>query len=205
LENRLSPDEELAVIDATRELLNDAATSIRRAQPKTVDEVPTVPASEIGREPLRVLGYPANGVADELALMMLAQSLADAPIVIEVSKTRLLASDLVSLVREQRVSVICLADLPPSPSSKSRYLVKRLHDAMPELRIVVGRWSPAAMADESTQALKDAGATLVATTLAETRAYLEGLAGIPRIPAPTPSSELPALAQGASAGRTASV
>ena len=36
------------------------------------------------------------------------------------------------------------------------------------------------MADESTQALKEAGATLVATTLAETREYLEGLVEIPR-------------------------
>ena len=74
--------------------------------------------------------------------------------------------------------------MPPSPASKSRYLVKRLHDALPELRIVIGRWSPPALADESTQALKDAGATLVATTLAETRDYLEGLVEIPRIPAP---------------------
>jgi len=81
--------------------------------------------------------------------------------------------------------VICLADLPPSPSSKSRYLVKRLHDALPDLRIVMGRWSPPALADESTQALKDAGAALVASTIAETREYLEGLVEIPRIPAPT--------------------
>ena len=41
------------------------------------------------------------------------------------------------------------------------------------------------------QALKDAGATLVATTLAETREYLEGLVEIPRIPAPdVPTSDL---------------
>jgi hypothetical protein len=122
-----------------------------------------------------VLGYAANGAADELALTMLAQAVNDLPVAIEITGDRLLASDLVSLVRTQGVSVICLADLPPSPSSKSRYLVKRLHDALPELRIVIGRWSPPALADESSQALKDAGASLVATTLAETRDYLEGL------------------------------
>ena len=122
-----------------------------------------------------MLGYAANGAADELALTMLAQAVNDLPVAIEITGDRLLASDLVSLVRTQGVSVICLADLPPSPSSKSRYLVKRLHDALPELRIVIGRWSPPALADESSQALKDAGASLVATTLAETRDYLEGL------------------------------
>jgi hypothetical protein len=182
LENRLSPDEEGAVIEATRELLTDTADSIRRLQPATQPaEEPILPGP---REPLRVLGYAANGVADELALVMLAQALHELPIVIEITNTRLLASDLVALVRTQGVSVICLADLPPSPPSKSRYLVKRLHAALPDLRIVVGRWSPPALADESTQALKDAGATLVAATLAETRQYLEGLVEIVRVPAP---------------------
>jgi len=131
-----------------------------------------------------VLGYATNGVADEVALTMLAHALDGLPIVVEMTSTRLRASELVALVRTQNVSVVCLADLPPSPPSKSRYLVKRLHDALPDLRILVGRWGPPALADESTQALRDAGATLVATTLAETVTYLNGLVEIPRIPPP---------------------
>jgi predicted PurR-regulated permease PerM len=182
LENRLTAEEEAAVIEATRELLIDTADSIRRLSPTRPDEALKNQESEVGREPLRVLGYAANGASDELALTMLAQAVNDLPVAIEITSARLLASDLVSLVRTQGVSVICLADLPPSPASKSRYLVKRLHDALPELRIVIGRWSPPALADDSTQALKDAGASLVATTLAETRDYLEGLVEIPRIP-----------------------
>jgi predicted PurR-regulated permease PerM len=186
LENRLSNDEEAAVIEATRELLTDTADSIRRKQPQPSDdtEAEVLPGP---REPLRVMGYAANGVADELALAMLSQALTELPIVIEAVNTRLLASELVALVRAQGVSVICLADLPPSPPSKSRYLVKRLHAALPDLRIIIGRWSPPALADESTQALTDAGATLVATTLAETREYLEGLVEIVRVPAPDPT------------------
>jgi len=181
LEHRLSPDEEGAVIDATRELLADAAESIRRLQPtpsEPLDDSP-LPAP---REALRVLGYPVNGAADELGLAMLAHVLDDLPIAIEMTKTRLLASELVSLVRAERLAVVCVADLPPSPSSKTRYLVKRLHAAMPDVRIVVGRWGPPALADDSTQALRDAGATLVATTLAETRTYLGRLVEIPRFP-----------------------
>ena len=131
-----------------------------------------------------MLGYASNGVADELALAMLAHLLDDLPISIEVTHTRMLASELVSLVRERGVSVVCLADLPPSPSSKTRYLVKRLRAAFPELRILVGRWAPPALADESTQALRDAGADHVASTLAQTREYLGGLEEIPRIPVP---------------------
>src|SRR6186713_2295246 len=122
--------------------LTDTADSIRRLQPPPTDEARTGRASEVGgpREPLRVLGYAANGIADELALTMLAQVVNDLPITIEITSSRLLASDLVALVRKEGVSVICMADLPPSPPSKSRYLVKRLHAAMPDLRIIVGRW-----------------------------------------------------------------
>ena len=192
LEDRLSPEEEATVLEATRELLADTADSIRRLRPSPADpdDDPANHASDGGlpREPLRVLGYAANGASDELALTMLAQVVSELPIAIEITSARLLASDLVSLVRTQGVSVICIADLPPSPSSKSRYLVKRLHAALPELRILVGRWSPAGLADESHQALKDAGATLVATTLVETGEYLGGLVEIPRIPAPPTST-----------------
>jgi predicted PurR-regulated permease PerM len=180
LERRLSLEEETAVIDATRELLSDAAESIRSLEPAaSAPEDPTLPGP---REPLRVLGFAINGSADELALEMLGHVIDDLPIVVETAKGRMLASELVSLVQARGVSVICLADLPPSPSSKTRYLVKRLHAALPTVRILVGRWSPQALADDSTQLLRDAGATLVASTLAETRTYLGGIVEIPRIP-----------------------
>jgi hypothetical protein len=192
LEQRLSPDEEAAVIAATRELVADAAEVTGRGHgdaPMSSD--PSLPGP---REPLRVLGYAANGVADELALAMLAHVVDDLPIVLEVVKTRPMTSDVVALVKEQGVSVVCVADLPPSPVSKTRYLTKRLRAAMPEVRILVGRWGPPALADESTQILREAGATLVATTLEETRTYLGGLVELPRIPAAalTPSTAAPA-------------
>lgn len=182
LEQRLSPDEETSVIDATRELLSDAAESIRRVDPKPAATTADSPPGP--REPLRVLGYATNGVADELALTMLAHLLDDLPIGLEISRVRLQASELLSLVKEQGFSVVCLADLPPSAASKTRYLVKRLRAALPDVRILVGRWAPPALADESTQVLRESGADLVASTLLETRTYLDGLVESPRIPVP---------------------
>ena len=167
LEQRLSLDEETAVIDATRELLSDAAESIRRLQPEPSS--PDDPALPGARKRLRVLGLATNGIADELALQMLGHLLDDLPIVVEMTKGRMLASEVVSLVQAQGVSVVCLADLPPSPPSKTRYLVKKLHAALPEVRILVGRWDRPALADDSTQLLQYAGATLVASTLMEAR------------------------------------
>jgi len=154
----------------------------------TLMEIPVVAISagpmEGPREPLRVLGYAINGVSDELALEILAHLVNDMPIALQVVSDRMHASEVVSLARTQGVSVVCFADLPPSPSSKTRYLVKRLHAALPEVRIVVGRWAPPLLADESSQALRDAGASLVTSTLVETRTYLGGLVEIPRLPVP---------------------
>ena len=106
------------------------------------------------------------------------------PIAIEIDNTRLEAAEVIALVQKREFSVVCIADLPPSPSSKTRYLVKRLRAALPEVRILVGRWAPAALMDESTRLLRDTGANLVASTLLETGTYLEGLVELPRIPAP---------------------
>jgi predicted PurR-regulated permease PerM len=185
LEQRLSSEQEAAVIEATRELLSDAAASIRRLHPASSPIVEEASLAGV-RKPLRVLGYATNGAADEVALAMLAQLLDDLPIDLAITKERLPASDLVSLVQAQGVSVVCIADLPPSAASKTRYLVKRLRAALPDLRIIVGRWAPAALADESNQVLRSAGATLVASTLEETQTYLAGLVEIPRLPVPAP-------------------
>jgi predicted PurR-regulated permease PerM len=188
LEGRLSPDEETGVIDATRELLSDATATIGRLQPEP-SAPPDDPLPSAPREPMRVLGYATNGVADELALTMLADILADLPVIVEVTTGRLLASELVSLVHAHGASIVCLADLPPSPPSKTRYLIKRLRAALPESRILIGRWAPRELADDesTTQGLRDAGATLVASTLSEMRTYLGGLAEIPRVPLPEAS------------------
>ncbi len=182
LQHRLSSEEEAAVIEASRELISDAAEIIRR-HAKT--EPPAADPSALGaREPLRVLGYAVNGAADEVALAMLAHLLEDLPIVMEITGTRMQAVELVSLVGDRKFSVVCFGDLPPSSSSKTRYLVRRLHSALPELPIAVGRWGPPALADESSQTLLDAGANHVAALLTESRNYLRSLLEVPRLPVP---------------------
>ena len=69
------------------------------------------------------------------------------------------------LVKAKGYRAVCIADLPPSPPSRSRYLVKRLRAALPDLKLIVGRWAPAALADETTEPLLEAGAAQVAASL----------------------------------------
>lgn len=184
IERRLSPEEEASVIDATRELIADAAAASRRqtAGSDAPVTVGVVDAALPGpSEPLGVLAFAANGVADEVALAMLGHIVEDLPVTLEIARTRMLAADVIALIQERKCSIVCIADLPPSASSKTRYLVKRLRSFFPDLRIIVGRWAPPALADESTQVLRDAGASRVDSTLVDTRTYLASLLEIPRI------------------------
>ena len=188
LEGRLTPAEESTVSDSTRELIADAAAWISELAPDSPESKPAAAEPELPgpRQPLRVLGYAANGTSDALALRMLAHLVEDLPITIDIHETRLNTHAVVSLLQEQAVSVLCIADLPPSPPSRTRYLVKRLRATLPDLRIVVGRWAPTALADDRSDELMVDGATRVAATLLDTRDYLAGLLDMPRLVVPDP-------------------
>jgi len=181
-------------------LISDAAGIIRR-HAETEPPAAVADATLVGpREPLRVLGYAVNGGADEVALEMLAHLLDDVPIAMEITGTRMQAVELISLVEDRAFSVVCFADLPPSSSSKTRYLVRRLRAALPALPITVGRWGPPAMADESSQGLLDAGASHVASLLLESRNYFGGLLEMSRLSV-TDTADTPRLATPPSIGR----
>jgi predicted PurR-regulated permease PerM len=181
IEDQLGADDEQAVIDATRELMSDGPFGSAMADHPPAAGAGTVSAAE---SRLRVLGYATHGGGDALALEMLTRLLAGLPIVLDTGESRLLASDLIARVAEHKYTVVCIADLPPSPPSKTRYLVRRLRAAFPDLRIVVGRWAPPELADDTMQPLVDAGATHVAATLLETRTQLTELANLGTQPGP---------------------
>ena len=203
LEHRLSSEEEAAVIDATRELISDAAETIRRTRGDgaTRRGLP-IPRSWDRASRCAHWATQSTGAPIEVALAMLAHLLDDLPIAMEITGTRMQAAELVSLVEDRKFSVVLFADLPPSSSSKTRYLVRRLRSALPELRIAVGRWGPPALADESSQTLLDAGANHVASLLIESREYLGGLVEVPRLPGPDtpgaagPTAPPPSLGRG---------
>ena len=178
LEGRLSEHEEQAVIEQTRDLLHDVEGLEHELQTAATLGADTTDEREEAIVPatVEVLGYPANGEADAIALQMLAQLVDGESIHVDVTSVRLLSSELMDLVRTGAARLICIADLPPSPPSKTRYLVRKLHRAFPDVKILVGRWAPAELADEDRAVLVDAGATHVATTLLETRDQLRTLA-----------------------------
>jgi predicted PurR-regulated permease PerM len=184
-EGRLSGDEEQAVSDETRELLADLESLLRGARAPAggeteTDERPSTAGASSDElppaVPVEVLGYPANGPSDAIALQMLAQLLDSDSIRLNPTSVRPLSSEVIDLVRTRSVRLVCIADLPPSPPSKTRYLVRKLRAALPEVRILIGRWGPESLSEEERASLMDAGANHVATTLLETRNELRNFA-----------------------------
>jgi hypothetical protein len=166
IEDRLTSEEELAVIEATRELLADATVRAAREGESGGDR---------DFERIRVLGVPANGEGDVVSLRMLADLLEGTPISIEQQAGHPLTSEVLEMVQGDSFRAVFIADLPPSAPSKSRYLAKRLRAIAPDLPILVGRWAPPELADENADALLAAGATRVGGTLLESRDQLKSL------------------------------
>jgi predicted PurR-regulated permease PerM len=175
-EGRLNAEEERGIVDATRELINDTEAARRAKQPGDAHS-PDLPATE----PVMVLGLPAHTDADRVALEILAKLLEGTPFVLQIASVHALSSDAVAMLGEGRHAAVCIADLPPSSPSKARYLVKRLRAAVPDAKIIVGRWAPPSLADEQPQLILAAGAAYVSTTLEETREQLRELLAIPSL------------------------
>jgi predicted PurR-regulated permease PerM len=165
MEGRLEPDEELSVIEATAELLNDML-DVSTPTPPKANEIP-------------VLGLAADGAPDVLALRMLGCLLVDTPFALEIRERSVLSTEIVESVKAGRYRAVCIADIPPSAPSRSRALARRLRALAPDLPILVGRWAPAELADESDETLLAAGATSVAASLVDTRAQLTRVAAPP--------------------------
>jgi hypothetical protein len=117
---------------------------------------------------LRVLGIAASDQAEMLVLRMLAQLLPP-----HACKLTILAAPesylkLAETVAEADPELVIVSHLPPTGTTRARYLVRRLRARFADLPIVVGLWTGGDDA-EVAERLASAGATRVATHLAEVR------------------------------------
>jgi predicted PurR-regulated permease PerM len=153
-------------------LTQDDAQFIFRSTREVVEDLDTRPAPENGAVPLpraRILGCPARDEVDEIALLMFRQLLDPARYEVDLTKTPLLTSEVVSLVAETSPALICIGAVPPGGLAQARYLCKRLRARFPDLKIVVGRWGFRENTDETLAHLRADGIDYVGTSLCETR------------------------------------
>jgi predicted PurR-regulated permease PerM/methanogenic corrinoid protein MtbC1 len=118
-----------------------------------------------------VLGCSTGDEIDELALQMFRVLVEAAGYAMTVASSDKLSAEVVTMVVEQKPSVVCVGSLPPGGVSRTSYLCKRLRAKLPQLQILVGRWGQAD-AVSARQRLQAAGANEVVNTLLDTRKQL---------------------------------
>jgi predicted PurR-regulated permease PerM len=153
---RLDEDEERAVVAAVRELVDEL-------------DMPAATPSAGALERIAVFGCPARSEADAVALLMLRDTLAPLGVDVEIGAPGQLSAESVQQVRDRGVGVVVVASVPPGGLAHARYLCKRLRASLPEIRIIVGRWSSPEDAAEMRAALTASGADTVGTRLLEIR------------------------------------
>jgi predicted PurR-regulated permease PerM/methylmalonyl-CoA mutase cobalamin-binding subunit len=151
---RIGVEEYAFVVRAVREIAQDVLPEREPSSALTVS---------------RVLGVPARSEADETALAMLGHLLAESRIEMDTLPADALPAEIVDDARERRFGVVVVGALPPGGLAQARHLVKRLRAALPEMKIVVGRWGVREDVEATREALTAAGADAVGTSLLETR------------------------------------
>jgi hypothetical protein len=162
------------VVQATRAIVEDLG--VRQSQTATLPvDAPELLVGEVhvaALPPVRIFGCPARDAVDELALLMFRQLLDPTRSALEIVSPDILTAEVLSLIEQQRVGLVCIAALPPGALAPTRYLCKRLRVRFPELKIVVGRWGFTGNVQEDRTRLLSAGADEVAMTLRETRSHV---------------------------------
>jgi hypothetical protein len=136
--NNLNDHEELFLFQALREIIELAGADLQRstlaqdgvAASVTADALPT----------MKIIGCPAHGEADEVALLMLRQLLVSKNCSVEVLSSAALAAEVIARVREENPALVCIAAVAPDGLVQVRYLSKRLSASFPDLKLVIGRW-----------------------------------------------------------------
>ncbi len=169
---RLTPDEYGRILGATEELLPVLAAMA--PPPAVPDDGAPAPDELSARPKVAVAACPVGDDADRIALAMLGHLLGDRADVRQTPPGGLVAEAL-AFVQQSAPSLVCVGSLAGAGSPRVRHFVKRLRAVSPDAPILAGRWAvPRAAVDR--RDLLHAGATEVATSLAEARAEVLRLA-----------------------------
>ena len=133
---------------------------------------PPAEADQEVAEPAVVLGCPASDEVDELALVMLANLLRSRARSIEIVSSKALTAEALAKVGETCPAVVVVASVAPGELAPARYLCKRIKAQCPTMKIVVCRWGKTEDLERLQQRLKQSGASVVGSTLTETRSEI---------------------------------
>jgi hypothetical protein len=187
--DNLTADDMHFIVQATQEIVEDLSLRPPNVVPDTPAAAPSAPDNDAPPLPkVPMVFCPAHDEADALLLVMLRHLLDPSRYDVEILPTTMLTSEVVSLVAQQGVGIVCLGALAPGGITQTRYLCLRLRARIPDLKVVVGRWGGPANGDANHDVLRAAGADYVETTLHETCTQLRQLGGL-RLSTTSPALE----------------
>jgi predicted PurR-regulated permease PerM len=123
-------------LDAADLRFVNAAT---REVAEEVAELREVPAGSAA-DRRRVLLCPARDATEHVAAELLALTLDPNRWEVKIAGDETLASELVAQVADFAPQVVVITTMPPGGLSHARYLVTRLRQRFPKVKVLVGRW-----------------------------------------------------------------
>ena len=190
----LLPGDREAMWESIREFL-DTASPRRESEPPD-DSCESCETLRDDGKP-RVIGCPAHDAADEIALDALGRSLDGEEIGrFRVLPVAMLVSEMVATILEQKPDAVCISSLGHGSSLGSgggrhtRYLCTRIRQALPGLRIIVGRWGHRGDGGTLTANLKQRGADRTVFSLLDAFDELKRITPVaPAEPSAAPSDD----------------
>ncbi len=157
----------LDTLDATPDLSLESLASSAAAEPGSTEGTGSSTS-------VQVVGLVADDASDALVLRMLGQLLAPSGCNLEIIADTDTSLQALERVAEHSPALVVVSHLPPEGTTLARYLVRRLRAQFPDLPIVVGRWGETGSSTSAAEQFKEIGALRVVSTLADSRALIQG-------------------------------
>lgn len=125
---------------------------------------PSAPGDENN---FRICCVTARVHREQLVGDMLVQLLQQAGHPAQSAAARVRLPDLVALVKADHTDLVCISAVAPTTLVHARYRCAKLRAACPPLKIMVGLWGRPMLDSETIEALRNSGADVIITTLAE--------------------------------------
>ncbi|HKY08547.1 MAG TPA: AI-2E family transporter, partial [Candidatus Binatia bacterium] len=173
--NHLSERDEQAVYDGTRAILENLEERPKAHHPTAGAAELTGHATIAADRMEQIIGLPADGKGDEVALLAFAKTLDERHYQTQVISAGMLAAEMVALVEKKQPRLVCIGTLAPGGVAHTQYLCKRLRARCADVKILVGRWGYVGNFEHARTTLMAAGADRIAGSLMEARDQASGL------------------------------
>jgi hypothetical protein len=119
---------------------------------------------------------PSRDEVDEIVAIMLSQLLEARGYCVSTPTAAMLASEMVEMVEQKKIDVVCVSAMPPAAVAHARYLCKRLHARYPNAAMAVGLWTLKGDLDKARDRISCTKSVRIVTTLHDAVEQLEQLA-----------------------------